>query len=266
MALPDFPWLKDVNGSYEHPALANGAKKVFGKLLRKKKNTSISDVIAQFPKGFARPNLFKVDIARVGDKHELFRINCFQAQIPGQNIATTDRDIGFRAAAYQKVYADIILGFYCSGDLRELKWFQEWIHEIADPITNHIGYYKKYISTINITQMNRKDSGNEKDGTDVATWTLKEAYPKSIDPIQLDYGTTDTIMMMNVTITYRNIMHNWQAFHAPTKDYNSIDERGNWPSAWKDPVTGAATPNPDTGNWSNARQGFAPVDKSPVAK
>ena len=52
-----------------------------------------------------------------------------------------------------------------------------------------------------------------------ARWTLLEAYPKQIDPIQLDYGTNDTIMSMNVTLTYRTFKHK---FH-PTPDYDSVD-------------------------------------------
>ena len=52
-----------------------------------------------------------------------------------------------------------------------------------------------------------------------ARWTLLEAYPKQIDPIQLDYGTNDTIMSMNVTLTYRTFK---QKFH-PTPDYDSVD-------------------------------------------
>ena len=254
MALPDFPWLKEVNGSYVHPALDKNPTRG--------KNTSIHDVIAQFNKGFARPNLFEVDIARVGTQKKdqsVFRLGCFQAQLPGTNIATTDpKDIGFRASAYQKIYSDIILGFYCSGDLKELNFFQDWMDDIVDPVTNHIGYYRNYISEIKIAQLNRKDSGDRKNGEKIATWTLHEAYPKTIDPIQLDYGTTDTVMIMNVSMTYRNVTHEWHK-NPDTIDYSDsfkkIEERAEWP--FKD-QSGAAIPNPKTGTWSNARQGFAP--------
>ena len=213
MALPDFQWLKETAGSYVHPGLANAAKSIFDKKPPRGKNTGISSVIAQFNKGFARPNLFEVDIARVGaagKDQSLFRLGCFQAQLPGTNIATTDpKDIGFRAAAYQKIYSDIILGFYCSGDLTELNFFQEWMNDIVDPTTNHIGYYRNYISTIKIAHINRQDSGDRANGEKIATWTLHEAYPKTIDPIQLDYGTTDTVMIMNVSMTYRHVTHEW---------------------------------------------------------
>ena len=60
-----------------------------------------------------------------------------------------------------------------------------------------------YIGTIKITQINRY-------GHDVATWTLHDAYPKQIDPIQLDYGTNDAVMTCNTTITYRHFTVEWK--------------------------------------------------------
>tara|TARA_B100000929_G_C15466737_1_gene406443 strand:- start:599 stop:1360 length:762 start_codon:yes stop_codon:yes gene_type:complete len=253
MALPNLPWLKDVNGRYVHPKL------------EPIRNAPISAVIGQFNTGFAKPNLFEVDITRVGVKKEnqaKFRMGCFQAQLPGTNIATTDpRDIAFRSSAYQKIYSDVILGFYCSGDLKELNFFQDWMNDIVDPVTNHIGYYRNYISSVKIKQLGQKDFDANKFETNpkeriVATWTLHEAYPKTIDPVQLDYGTTDTVMVMNVSMTYQHVTHEWHK-NPKAIDYSDsfkkIEERAEWP--FKD-ESGAAIPNPKTGNWSNARQNF----------
>jgi len=148
-------------------------------------------------KGFARPNLFKVEISKIkADKQPLYQMSCFQAQIPGHNIATTDKDIGFRSIAYQKIFSDVILGFYVDTDLNQLKFWQDWIDTIINKRTNHHNYYNHYVGTVKVTQQNRS-------GVDVATWTLHDAYPKQVDPIQLDYGTNDAVMTCNATITYR---------------------------------------------------------------
>ena len=155
---------------------------------------------AEMKKGFARPNLFKVEISKITpSKQRLYQMSCFQAQIPGHNIATTDKDIGFRSIAYQKIFSDVILGFYVDSDLSQLKFWQEWIDQIVNKNTNQHAYYDTYAknNTIKITQENRK-------GHPVATWTLHDAYPKQIDPIQLDYGTNDAVMTCNSTITYRH--------------------------------------------------------------
>jgi hypothetical protein len=219
---------------------------------------NLSQVKANILDGFARPNLFRVTIGDVKSSYQpQFRINCYQAQIPGSNIATTDKDLGFRSAAYHKLYADIILGFYCSEDMKELEFFQGWIDRIIDPVTNRKGYYsndakdplsKGYTSTITIEHLSRLSSKGgevktqtapklgerpiireqelyEKKGISydkknivTAKWKLLEAYPKQIDPIQLDYGTNDTVMSMNVTLTYRH----FKAYFNPIED--SVDK------------------------------------------
>ena len=85
---------------------------------------------------------------------------------------------------------------------------------------------------ITITPINRQDKN-------VASWTLHDAYPKQIDPIQLDYGTNDAVMTINATITYRHFTAEWgdlvnekqvkengaEPFYAKSlnTDYNKID-------------------------------------------
>ena len=106
------------------------------------KNNTIMDFKANMYKGFARPNLFKVEITKVEpSKQRLYQMSCFQAQIPGYNISTTDKDIGFRSIAYQKIFSDVILGFYVDVNLSQLKFWQEWIDQIIDKKTNHHRYY-----------------------------------------------------------------------------------------------------------------------------
>ena len=169
---------------------------------------------AQMSRGFARPNLFKVAISKTKPSDQpAYQMRCFQAQIPGHNIATTDKDIGFRSIAYQKIFSDMILGFYVDADLKQLKYFQQWIDTIVDKTTNHHRYYDDYVGRVTITQENRL-------GEEVAIWTLHDAYPKQIDPIQLDYGTNDAVMTCNATITYRHFTVCWHIL-------TDIDERGD---------------------------------------
>ena len=49
-------------------------------------------------------------------------------------------------------------------------------------------------------------------------WELFEAYPKQIDPIQLDYGTNDTVMSMNVTLTYRHFKADFKNLKTDLQD------------------------------------------------
>ena len=192
---------------------------------------TIRDLKAQM-KNFMRPNKFTVEISKTKAGSAFhFDMACFQAQIPGSTIATTDKDMAFRSVAYQAVYSDIILGFYANHKLRELKFWQDWIESIHNRKTNRWAYYDDYKCEIIITPINRR-------GEDVASWTLHDAYPKQIDPIQLDYGTNDAVMTINATITYRHFtVTNWdlvnkkqveennaEAFYAPSSntDLNKI--------------------------------------------
>ena len=86
---------------------------------------NLSQVKANILNGFARPNMFRVTVGDVKSAYQpQFRINCYQAQIPGSNLTITDKDTGFRSAAYHRLYSDIILGFYCSENMQELEFFQ----------------------------------------------------------------------------------------------------------------------------------------------
>ena len=260
---------------------------------------NINQVKSNILKGFARPNLFRVTIGDINTAYQpQFRINCYQAQIPGSNIATTDKDLGFRSQAYHKLYADIILGFYCSENMQELEYFQGWIDRIVDPITNRKGYYsddvdgsgnvaRGYTSSITIEHLSRlsnkggehnlgqtapklgekpiirekelyekKGLSYDQENVVSARWKLYEAYPKQVDPIQLDYGTNDTVMSMNVTLTYRHFKADFNPFqwseNEGISNYDKKLGRKDW--QWTDPQTGAYTPNPNTGTWSNARR------------
>ena len=174
----------------------------------------ISQIVANSKHGFARPNLFRVEISKIRADQQLhFQQNCFQAVIPGSNIASSDKDIGMRGTAYQRLFTDVILGFYCSGDMKELKYWQEWIDEIIDPTTNHVNLYNEYVGVVRIIQLNQFQK-------DIAEWTLHDAYPKVVDPITLDYGATDTITRVNVSLTYRHFTHrflHWSGTKPPTK-------------------------------------------------
>ena len=83
---------------------------------------------------------------------------------------------------------------------------------IINKTTNHHRYYDDYVGTVKVTQENRI-------GEEIATWTLHDAYPKQIDPIQLDYGTNDAVMTCNATLTYRH-------FTVVYKNVVKVDEKG----------------------------------------
>tara|TARA_B100000029_G_scaffold406320_1_gene406927 strand:+ start:41 stop:748 length:708 start_codon:yes stop_codon:yes gene_type:complete len=162
---------------------------------------------------FSRPNLFKVRISNgVANLQENILINCFQATVPGLNIATTDKDKAYRSIAYQKIYEDITLGFYCSADMSELRYLQDWMNRIIRPQDNHVEYYERYAGTIEIINM-RSEPSEVTVGENKQTLITKlnEAYPKSISSFSLDYGTSGSILNVTATFTYRDYTQKYGA-------------------------------------------------------
>ena len=175
-----------------------------------KHTVSISEFKNRTVASFARPTLYQVQItpppgfgAKKITNHTIqpLNLNCYNAQIPGISMATTDKDIGYRSVAYQKLYDDVLLSFYCNENFTELKFMQDWMNLISNPINNRFEYYNQYASDIDIIHLGRN---NER----TLMTTLHEAYPKKIDPMQLDYGSND-IMRMTVNFTYRYYTQVW---------------------------------------------------------
>jgi len=171
---------------------------------------SLSAFLSQTKASFARPSLFEVRISpplgmgttkAMNPENRVINLNCYNAQIPGVSLATTDKDIGYRSIAYQKLYDDVLLSFYCREKFGELKFMQDWINLISNPVTNRFEYYINYVSDIDIIHLS-------KDNSKTLTTTLHEAYPKKVDPMQLDYGSND-IMRMTVNFTYRYFTQVW---------------------------------------------------------
>jgi len=186
---------------------------------------TISDIKAKTQASFARPNIFKVDI-HLKTKHntEVLNLNCYNAQIPGISIASTDKDLGFRSVGYQKLYDDVLLSFYLRENLKELEIMNKWLERISNPVNNRMGFYDDYKSTVDIIHLSR-------DSKRTLTTTLHEAYPKKIDPIQLDYGSTD-IMRMTVNFTYRHFTQVWG-----DKEKTAVGGGDNQTRAWHNVMT-----------------------------
>lgn len=94
----------------------------------------------------------------------------------------------------EKTYNTVTLSFLVDGELDIKHYFDTWISSIINPITRTISYYDDYISTIDI---NLTENNEIRYRT-----TLFEAYPKTINDIELDYASAE-IMRLSITLTYR---------------------------------------------------------------
>lgn len=134
------------------------------------------------------------------DSHQLTFL-CEAARLPGKAFATIDnRAYGPQyKTPYLPSYSDteeVALTFRLTRTMQERKLFDAWLNNIADPFTNDFNFYKEYISTIEIIQLDQEDNP-------VYGVRLLEAYPLSIQGNELDMGANDSYHKMQVAFTYR---------------------------------------------------------------
>ena len=169
--------------------------------------------------GVAKSSHFEVQITGPGTTGEendlMFRADA--CELPGRTISTSEYRIygPIRKIAYASTYTDTSIGFLCSADLREKRYFEEW----QDIIMHHratsgmsakhtrgryeTGYYDDYIKTIEIRQY-------DENGRRRSRHYLDEAYPIGIAPISMGWGNGELIRLQ-VTFAY----HDYRADFTP---------------------------------------------------
>ena len=164
---------------------------------------------------FSRSNLFKVEILGTKDAelfHNTENVNflCSSAQIPGITLTTTEKALDYKSRGKQKLYDDITLSFYCTENMNELRFFNRWMNTIINPISNRVEYYDNYTASVKITTLSKDPNINtnyisnaKTNNKELLVVTLHEAFPKRIEPIQMDYTAGSEVMKLNITMTYR---------------------------------------------------------------
>lgn len=122
---------------------------------------------------------------------------CDSVPLPGMSISTQQaRTYGeFREMPYERLFDNITLSFYVDNSMDSKSLFDSWINSIQDPVTRQFNYYNEYITDMTIYVQDKSDKDKYK-------VKLYECYPKSISPIQMDYGSKD-VMKLQVSINYK---------------------------------------------------------------
>lgn len=164
-----------------------------------------------------RPNLFYAEFstlpkfATLGINQNItstFQFRCEATEMPGKTIATVDEQAygPTKKFAYEVTYNDINLQIIASEDMTERTFFEKWMNNIITPTDMNFGnfkgglskYYDDYASsTLKIHQINEK-------GQKICTYTLYNAYPIQLSPMNLSWEETNTYQRFTATITYRH--------------------------------------------------------------
>jgi hypothetical protein len=165
----------------------------------------LNDILSTFHSedGYALPNRFEVLITRPqgsADENRQVSMRCESINLPGRNLNTsTDSNIygPTREVVDGVTYADdIAMTFQASSGLEERVFFEEWQSFAFDERTWNVGYYNDYISTIDVYLLDRQD--NRRYG--LKFW---EVFPKTINATELNQGTNNEIIKLEVVLSFR---------------------------------------------------------------
>ena len=129
------------------------------------------------------------------------RINlfCQQATIPEREIKNVEwREYGqSRNLGVMHMHKDFTISYYCSEDMRERTFFEQWQDIMFNSLNKRRAYYEDYISRIEVTKY---DSGwnNEE-----ATYRMYEAYPTNVASQTLVSEANSGVLRLDITFKYR---------------------------------------------------------------
>lgn len=150
-------------------------------------------------RGLARTNRYEVVIIfpTAPETVRVANLFCDAVTLPGANISTTPmKTFGeTREMPYEKIYDPVTMSFYVDSDLEIKKAFEEWMEMIYNSKTRTLGYYQDYIRPVEIYVKGVDDSAPYK-------ITLYEAYPKTLNSIQLDANGKE-VMKLTLTMQYK---------------------------------------------------------------
>lgn len=129
---------------------------------------------------------------------EKINLYCQTAVIPEREIKNVEwREYGqSRKLGIVHEHKDFTLSYYCSEDMKERFFFENWQDIVFNSLNKRRGYYSDYTSTLEVTKY---DAGWSKEQ---AIYKIVEAYPTNISSQSLTYDEA-AILRLDVTFKYR---------------------------------------------------------------
>jgi hypothetical protein len=152
--------------------------------------------------GLARPNRFSVTFASLpGSSSVSMDISflCESVNIPGKQITTLDYDIGTRRplkipTGY--IEDDVTMTFISTNNNAIKKAIDEWMKKIINIDSYLLAKdHQTYKTDITIRQLNESDK-------EIQNVKLQNAYPITLNSIELDNNAESAIQKISVVFTY----------------------------------------------------------------
>ena len=155
-------------------------------------------------KGLAHPNRFSITFSALDEVLTLeqardFEFFCESTSIPGRQILTTDYGPTRQAIKRPNGYSneDINFVFNLTNDYFIRDVFNRWTNEIVNRDTYEVGFKDDYSLDIRIHQLDEQDNK-------VYTSILRDAFPVTVQNIDLNNTTESSVQKLNVTMSYRD--------------------------------------------------------------
>jgi hypothetical protein len=170
-------------------------------------NFSISNFISEVnSRGLARPNRFEVFIlppsglgAFVGSGR-LVSLLCESASLPAMSVST--KPFRIYGASYQRPVSSefngdgITLSFYIDNKMEVKSFFDAWMFKVVNPNSFNVSYQPEYVSQIKIAQLDEQNNESY-------SVYLEDAFPRAVNMLDLNMGSTNQVHKLNVTFAYR---------------------------------------------------------------
>ena len=166
---------------------------------------NINDFKSRLQGGGARANQFKVTLpfpSYAGGTDETSDLSflCTATGIPGQDIPMVTvnfRGRQLKLAGDSRTFGDWTMTVLNDTDFKLYRAFERWMNEINnmtdnEGLTNPTDY-----------QVDGFIDHLDRDGNSIKQYTIRGAFPTSLDGIALSYGTNDAIEDFGVTLAYQ---------------------------------------------------------------
>ena len=134
------------------------------------------------------------------DSARLVSLFCEITSLPGMSITTKGQRI--YGTAYQRPVSSefggeaISMTFYVDNNFDVKDFFDSWMFSIVNPNSFNVMYQQEYVAPIKITQLNENDE-------DQYSIFLEDAFPRSMNMMNLDMSSTNQVHKLTVNFSYR---------------------------------------------------------------
>lgn len=128
------------------------------------------------------------------------QFNCLAAPLAPTQLATEESKINGHTLHYVTgIERDTVtFNFLLSGDYYEKKIFDKWLNFTVNEQTRKVAYYDDYVTDISIEP-------TDKQGGVVYNLNMIDAYPVSVDLVELDRTTEDSYAILSVSFQLKYI-------------------------------------------------------------